>query len=722
MVRSAERPWARHFWRPGAVRHPAPHSRPSHTHSPVVLPLSPVRRATLDALVRRVLPPGARDDTVAAVAATVRDRIATLAAHKQADLGRALDALGSRVAALATVGRAVPFAALDAARQDLMLARWERSRVPLLRTTFQAFRRLALAVYYAQPDVQRAIGYLGPLHERGPVLPWEGPLLRGTSEVVARGVALARVPSPAAAAYARPGAVLAVADGSRLTAEVIVVGTGAGGAIAAARLAAAGRDVLLLEEGDLVRADEFTEREAAMTERLYADGGLRATEDLGVSLLQGRAVGGGTTVNWLIMLRTPDHVLAEWATHHGTTGMSAAEMRPVFERIEREVHARPVPDDAHSPNNRILLDGAGRLGWRTHRAIVNARGCVRSGFCGQGCRYDAKQGALLTWVPTALGHGARLLAGARATRLEQVESGGAVGRGALRTSPRKRVHIALHEPRTGRALGTATAEAPVVVVAGGAVGTPVLLERSGLGGGGVGRWLRLHPTTAVSARYDRPIHASAGIPLSAMCDEFADLDGRGYGVWLECPPVHPSLMAAASPGFGAAHAALLGDFATIGALIVLARDGAERTHSSGRVRVDRRGHVRLDYRLHRADAAHLAHGITAAARLHLAAGAREVFTLHTDPVTVRTERDLAWIAARSLAPNDVALFSAHVNGTCRMGTDPETSGTTPHGERHGAPGIFVADGSLLPTAPGVNPQETIMALASVVAERMIARW
>ena len=223
-------------------------------------------------------------------------------------------------------------------------------------------------------------------------------------------------------------------------------------------------------------------------------------------------------------------------------------------------------------------------------------------------------------------------------------------------------------------------------------------------------------------RYDRPIYAAAGIPLSALCDEFHDLDGEGYGAWIECPPMHPSLASVALPGFGAAHADRMAGFVNLGTLIVLVRDGAGGDASSGSVTVDLKGRTHLHYRLRRKDARHLALGMQAAARLHLAAGAREIRTMHASPVIVRSEADLAAIARASLAPNRFALFSAHVNGTSRMGTDPRTSGATPDAERHGVPGVYVADGSLFPTALGVNPQATIMALGSMVGERIAQRW
>jgi choline dehydrogenase-like flavoprotein len=155
--------------------------------------------------------------------------------------------------------------------------------------------------------------------------------------------------------------------------------------------------------------------------------------------------------------------------------------------------------------------------------------------------------------------------------------------------------------------------------------------------------------------------------------------------------------------------------------IALTRDGADLAVSNGSVRASRSGTPRIRYRLGRADALTMRQAVHAAARLHLESGAREVFTLHTPPVTIRHARDLAALDAASFGPNRVQLFTAHLNGTCRMGVDRRRSATSPEGERYGVRGLYVADGSLLPTAPGVNPQETILAIASRVAEGIVAR-
>jgi choline dehydrogenase-like flavoprotein len=415
----------------------------------------------------------------------------------------------------------------------------------------------------------------------------------------------------------------------------------------------------------------------------------------------------------MLMLRTPDHVLDEWADDFGTEGMRPRDMQKVFETVEHEVHASLVPDDAHSANNRLLLDGARALGWRARAGRISAQGCVRAGFCTYGCRWNAKTGTLATYLPRALRAGARIYTDIRAERIEVVERGGVF--------PQKRVHATVVDRATGRARGKFTIVARCVVLAAGAVGTPAILQRSGMGEGGVGRFLRLHPTTAIFGLYDRDVYAAAGVPLSVVVDEYARIDGYGYGFLLECPPLHPSLTSAVISGFGREHGDAMRAFRKTGAFIGLVRDGADRALSNGEVTLDRHGRTRIRYRLGPADGRHVQRAIQASARLHLAAGAREVLTLHHPAIRVRRESDIAEIARRPIGPNQLALLSAHVNGTCRIGKRRSDAGATPDGEVWGQRGIFVADGSLLPTGVGANPQETIMAFASIVARRIAAR-
>lgn len=677
------------------------------------------QRATLTAIARCIVEGAPKShESLDALVARCDARLASLPAHRRARLALGLDVLGGRTAVLIALGRASRFLDLAPDAQARCFQAWGHSRLPPLRTAHQAVRRLVLAVHYARAEVTSAIGYAGPLQSRTVQAEWEGPLAGITrdSEPVARGARvlpgeIAHDPLPLGLI---PG--VAVSRDMQRSVDVVIIGSGAGGAVTAARMAEAGYRVVILESGAYHARADFTEDESRLHEQLYADGAMRTTDDLSFALLQGHTVGGSSAVNWMIMLRTPDYVLNEWAREHGVYGMQPREMTTVFERIERELHSREVPVDAHSANNKLILEGAAALGWRARAAHINALQCVRCGFCGVGCRHNAKQSVLLTYLPRALAAGATLHSDTHVTRIEVRERDSGKG-----TPPLKRVYATINSRDANAASHNLIIDAPVVVVAGGAIETPALLQRSGLGGGGVGHWLRLHPTTAVSGVYSQPILASTGIPLSAMCDEFIRWEGTDYGYWIECPPMHPSFSAAALSGFGPPHAARMRQLGHLGVLVALTRDGADRSQSNGRVSVDRAGRTSIRYRLGNEDQRRVRASMVAAARLHLASGAQEIFSLHANPVVIRSERDLPALAAASLDPNRIAMFSAHVNGTCRMGVDPNRSGATPEGERHGVRGLYISDGSLLPTSLGVNPQETIMAVASVLAERMATR-
>lgn len=623
---------------------------------------------------------------------------------------------------LLLAGRPAAFASLAPGTQAAVFARWGSSPLPVVRSLHQALRRFVMAAWYASPEGRADTGARPPLHVRAPVVSWEGPLPGPRTlddEPVARAPsAVTVVPGASPPPRPIPAAVVTadrVRGDARIAADVVVIGSGAGGAVAAARLAEAGRDVVMLEAGEYLHAPDFNEVEGDLAPRLFADRALRTTTDGAFALLQGGAVGGGTTVNWMLMLRPPEAVLDSWS-RMGISGYSMRELAPHLDRIEAEVHSRPAPDDAHSPSNRAILAGARRLGWKARAASINARGCVQAGTCSLGCRYDAKQSALLTWLPRAFAHGMRLYASAEVERIEVVERDAPGGGGS---PPRKRVTATIRDPGSSEVRGTLTVEAPVVILAAGAVGTPVILEKSGLGGGGVGRYLRLHPTTALMGHYPFETYPLTGIPQTALCDEFLTRDEHGFGFWIECPALQAGLAAAALPGFGPAHRSLMQQLGNTVALIVLVRDGSGTDRSTGCVWVDRRGFTRIRYRMTPSDRLNARLGIEATARLHLAAGATEVLSLHTPALRATSERDLGAFRTCPVAPNRMTWFSAHVNGTCRLGVNPATSGVNPDAERHGVRGLYVCDGSILPTSLGVNPQATIMALASLIAERIL---
>lgn len=647
------------------------------------------------------------------------ERLATAPRHIAKQLALATAVFDNPIANLLFAGRFVRLSRLPAREAGAVMERWLASRIAVARTISHGMRRFVLATYYAQPEPQAALGVRSPLYTRTAQFAWEGPAPGVTreDEPIARSAGAVipdHVRSPARRELPPSVHRAESFTGTHyFRADVVVIGSGAGGAVAAARLAEAGRDVVLIERGRWVESADFTEREHEIGADLFADRAMRTTDDQSFTLLQGGALGGGTTVNWMLMLRTPDHVLDEWVRDHGTEGMTPADMRAVFDRIEQETHATVVPDDAHNPPNRMLIDGARALGWHVAAARINARNCVRAGTCSLGCRYGAKQSTAQVYIPRALAAGARVITDAAVSHIVRTKRDSGSG-----SPPQKRVYATVRAP-DGRARAEVLIDAATVVLAAGAVETPLILQRSGLGGGGVGRFLRLHPTTAVLARMPNVTYPLAGAPQTSVCAEFAG-KAHGYGYWIECPALTPGLAAAAVGGVGAEHHAWLARLPNLAALIALVRDGAGAAYadSYGSVTLGRGGAPRIRYRLGTLDAQHLRESIVASARIALAGGAQEVLTLHARPLTLRGERDFPAVLAASVAANDLTLFSAHVNGTCRIGRDKRHAGVLPNGQVFGQRGLYVMDGSLLPTAPGVNPQETIYALATVLSERL----
>jgi choline dehydrogenase-like flavoprotein len=504
-----------------------------------------------------------------------------------------------------------------------------------------------------------------------------------------------------------PGRIHAGAELSDITSievDFVVVGSGAGGSTVAAVLAASGAKVAVLEEGGHYTRRDFNMQEGWAYPALYQEHGNRATDDLAIVVLQGRSVGGGTTVNWTSSFRTPESTLALWARRHGVRDLDAATLAPHFEAVEKRLHIGPGNPDEVNANNRKLRDGAAKLGWSPQLIQRSVQGCARLGYCGMGCPLDAKQSARITFLADAVAAGANVYADCRATLIE-------ADRGRARG-----VVAEVLDRETGQARGRLVAYAKQgVVLAGGAVNTPALLLRARIGteSGLVGRRTFLHPTVPVVAFYDQPVEAYYGAPQSVAVRQFADRGDR-IGYFLETAPVHPMLAALAFPGFGDSHRRMMERLPAAQATIALLIDG-HHDDAGGEVRVNTDGRVSLRYPLPDALREAAVSAMTAMARLQLAAGAREVWTLHETPVVVRREADLPRIADAPFGPNRLTLFSAHQMGGAPMGEDPGRSVVDSRGRHHQIENLWVADGSVFPTSLGVNPQLSIYAVARLFA-------
>ena len=623
--------------------------------------------AVLDAVARGVL----GESYSAEVPARMRAKLDQFPSADRRRLLGALRALNTLPGAMALTGRPVPVSRLGAPAAESLMQRWLRSGLPPKRQLARALIALSTFAAYGYPGSEwERIGYPGPL---GPA-PDEPRPLRPR-----------RITSP-----------------SRMTCDVVVVGSGAGGACAAGRLAEAGFDVVVLEKGGYQAEADFSHLEADALSRMFLYGGTLATNDLDVLILAGSTLGGGTVVNYTTSFPTPDFVLKEWAARTEIDAFVSGEFAESLAAVSRRVG---VNVRSSSPGRRdVLLEtGLRRLGWHVDaipRAVIDCTQDDLCGYCGFGCRSGAKQSAVATFLQDAANHGARLAINADVRKVI-VDDGRAVG---------------VQGTADGHSL---VVRAEAVVAAGGAIETPALLLRSGLRGQ-VGRWLRLHPGTAVFAAFDEPVRPWTGTLQARYSREIRDMD-RGYGPVFESVPVHPGLGSGAMPWVSSRqHRELMGRFPHLGMCAVLPRD-----RTAGTVGVTRDGSVRVRYRQTPDDERRVIEGLVGAARVMEAAGATEIFTLHSPPLAYRpgprTHDRWAEELFRTGLRGKVTGFSFHQMGTCRMGTDPATSAIGPDNESHEVKGLFVVDASAFPTASGVNPMLTIYGIANRAAGKIAAR-
>jgi choline dehydrogenase-like flavoprotein len=484
--------------------------------------------------------------------------------------------------------------------------------------------------------------------------------------------------------------------------DVCVVGSGPGGAMIASRLSRAGASVVVLEEGGHYTKDSFEMQEGSAYPRLYQDRGNRATADLSMAILQGRAVGGGTVVNWTTSYRTPDDVVERWRARDGAE-LTPALLRPHFEEVEERLGIQKVDLEDANPNNRTLYDGCKKQGWQVDTVKRNVRGCVRSGYCGMGCPVDAKQSAALTYLPDAIAAGAHVYANCRVQTVEWSgkRASAVIGR-VLRPGT---------SDETGR---TVRVEPSIVVVSGGALNSPALLLRSGLAQGPVGKKTWVHPVVAAVAVYKERVEGFYGAPQSVASHHFAHRP-EGAGFFLEAAPVHPMLAGIAFPGFGPGLRESMAMLAHAAVSISLMIDGFDESESGGTVTLRPDGAPRVDYPFEARHIECFRSGMKALARAHLDNGALQVLTAHTRPLVLKTQADLAQIDLAPFGPNLCAVFSAHQMGGCRMGADPARSVVNPQLRHHVVENLFVCDGSVFPTSLGVNPMESIYGISSWAA-------
>jgi choline dehydrogenase-like flavoprotein len=481
-----------------------------------------------------------------------------------------------------------------------------------------------------------------------------------------------------------------------LVADAIVVGSGAGGAVAAALLAEAGLDVLVLEEGALHRTESFSADVLGSVRALYRDAGTSMILGRpGIIFAEGRCVGGSTVINGGMTWRTPERVLARWARESGLPEIDAAAMEPHFAAVERELHPETNREDTFGRHGELFAEGARRLGWTPTRNLRNMRRCAGLNNCAFGCPTGAKQSTLVTWIPRALRAGARLVTDAKVDRV-LFDGRRAVGvRGRFVGT-------------NGRATYRFSAHAPLVVLAAGARHTPGILLRSRVRLRHLGRNLTTHPNAKVIGIFDERIEAWKGAHQVHQIHQFLD-----QGLLIGYAMIPPGLVAASVPGLGERSAELLALYDHMLPAACLVEDSG-----TGRVRLGLDREPVMFYSLTREDTATAHEGVAKTCELLFAAGARRVLLPFRDFPEARSADDVRRIRERPLDVRGLELMTVHIMGSARMGVDPSRGATDAWGRVFDVDGLAVADASLFPGPVGVNPQETIMALAA----RNAVRW
>ncbi|WP_445428153.1 GMC family oxidoreductase N-terminal domain-containing protein [Alishewanella sp. HL-SH05] len=497
-------------------------------------------------------------------------------------------------------------------------------------------------------------------------------------------------------------------DASTLThdqhysADVVIIGSGAGGGIAAEQLTAAGFQVLLVEEGAWYQREDFVMEERWAYPQLYQEGAARKTRDQAISILQGRTVGGSTTVNWTSSFRTPAATLDYWQQQFGLAFQADQSLIPFFALAEQRLNMRPW-SLAPNANNQQLQRGCTALGWHSGVISRNVNGCANLGYCGFGCPINAKQSMLVSTIPAALAQGATLLSRLSVRQLNwqgnKIHSLSALPVNAY-FQPQKGINV--------------TISAKHYIVAAGAIGSPALLLRSKVPDPSkrLGKHTYLHPSVISGAIFDERIAGHQGAPQSIYSDQFVwPQDKEQIGYKLEVPPVHPVLMATKLTGFAEQHAQLMQQFDHLQVTIALLRDGFHPDSQGGHVQLDQFDQPLLDYPISDYLWQGMRKALLSMAELQFAAGAKQVLPIHHDAQAYRS-----WSEARqaihnlALKPLKQTVVSAHVMGGCNMSAKEQDGVVNSFGRHFQLDNLSIFDGSILPSSLGVNPQLTIYAL------------
>ncbi len=625
--------------------------------------LSVAEQRTLEALSSAVLPAGRL--LPGAGAETTRRALAMLAALPegvQAGYRALLVALE-----LSALARGARFSALPLGARVAWLESWEGTEAS--RLGLRGLLSLIKLAYFEDPAVYAALGC------RYSVAPPQGRERARFRERIT------------AAASLGPDATLEC--------DVVVVGTGAGGAPMAKALADRGLAVLMIEEGEYFDRSAFTGRPMEMIQKLYRRSGVTvALGNTAIPIPLGKGVGGTTLINSGTCFRAPDQTLDHWRYELGLPDLSAAELSPYYAEVERVLAVGPSSRAALGKPAEVIARGAEQLGWSHHPLLRNAPGCDGQGLCCFGCPTDAKRSTNVSFVPLALERGAKLLTGLRVDRVLTRE-GAAVGVSGLAGSSR------------------VTVRSKAVVLACGTIGTPLLLGKNRLANrsGELGQNLSIHPASAAMGLFAEPIHAANTVPQGYAVDEFKE-----EGIMFEGSSVPLDVTALSLTGFGPSYVSLLEEFNRSLQFGFMIKDV-----SRGSVTATASGEARIHYWLQRSDLEKMQRALGLLGDLFFASGAREVVAPVAGHERWRSRADLERFRSARISARQLDITAYHPLGTARMGVDPLRSVVDSTHETWDVHNLFIADGSVVPSSLGVNPQLTIMAMALRAAEQVARR-
>ncbi len=570
------------------------------------------------------------------------------------------------------------FSALDHEARIKYLEGWEGSRIYLRRSLLIALRTVFSLAFLDHPDVHEALG----MNDRKACKPTPtthlSPEDRGTGQMLDIGD--------------HP-------EDVTIEADVVVVGTGAGGGVAAKTLAAAGLDVVVLEEGPFLRPEEVSRDCGMGMAEVMAEAGMRTM--VGPSMtptIQGRCVGGSTLPNSAILFRIPDFVLDEWREFNGVEGITNDILEESYARVEAATRKREARPEQLGPKNLLFAKGAKAMGVDAHPFHLAKDGCKGCGECYPSCPIGAKYSTDISHVPDAVRSGARLYVNTRCDEVLAAEGG---VKGVLGS----------FVDREGKRLGRIRVRCRAAVLAGGVIGTPQVLKRSGLANssGLVGRNLRAHPGAAIFGVFDEPVNPWIG-------------STQGYGAFIDetlkievlWSPL--AVMAVRFPGFGKELMEHMSLFKNIAVWDVVVRATSE-----GRILLGKDSNPVIWFKMNQRDTDIAVGGMRLLADMFFAAGAKELLPgIHGLPTRMGPDQvDL--FKPGTISPKQITFAATHLFGTCRMGEDPGTSVVNSRGESHDVRNLYVCDSSVMPSGTRVNPHEPIMALSDYFCQGIIER-